>query len=188
VARRKSKTNRKTYKIKGSPEIIAKLQNCLWLCRIGNFSETESLAFINSGELGYFPQTKEEKEQNKFTPITIGVSTYYERKAEIESPEYQTHEMFKIFREEYVAELISRFKLFKELEARSFKALQSESDPHKQQLIINGMFRNSPYTTSLMDIIKNIIERKKMPFSGNPNVIKILEQKEKKKESIRMAE
>lgn len=153
---------------------LERLYNAIWICKIGNFNPTEALAFINSGELGYKKQTKQDAKEQRLVPVVISQATYYRYKKILESPEYQTREVFKIFREEYVSEVISRFKLFKRLEAMSLKALESEDDPHKRQLIINGIFRNSPYTTSLMDIIKQIVERNKMPFPKNPEVEKIL--------------
>ena len=156
---------------------IDRLHNAIWICKIGNFNETEALAFINSGEIGYEKKTIENENGTKsYKPIVVSASTYYRHKKTIESPEYQTKEVFKIFRDEYVSEIISRYKLFKSLEAKSLKALESESDAHKQQLIINGIFKNSPYTTSLMDIIKQIVERNKMPFPKNAEVEKILKQ------------
>lgn len=175
----KTAKTRKAFAIKKHPDVQRKLMDAIWMCKIGNFNYTEALAYINSGELGYFDQSDEEKKNNQHVPITIGQTTYYEYVKLVESPEYQTKEAFRIFREEYLAEIIKRFKLFQQLEAKSFKALEAEGDPHKQQLIINGIFRNSPYTTSLMDIIKKIIEKNKMPFPDNPEVKKILEQEKK---------
>ena len=163
---------------------IEKLKDCIWICRIGKFNDSEALAFINSGELGYLKQTEEDIKERRLKPKEVSLSTYYRYLKEVESAEYQTRELFKIFREEYMAEIISRFKLFKDLEAKSIRALEQEDDPHKKQLIINGIFRNSPYTTSLMDIIKQIIERNKMPFPKNPEVEKILEREKLKNKPI----
>ena len=160
-----------------SEEQTAKLHNAIWICKIGNFNLDEAMAFINSGELGYKKQTADDVKNQKLRPITVSLSTYYRNRRLIESPEHQTREVFKIFREEYVAEIISKFKLFKALEAKSIKALEEESNPHKRQLIINGIFRNSPYTLSLLDVIKQIVERNKMPFPKNPEVQKILVEK-----------
>ena len=171
------KKTRAAWKIADNPEVQKKLLDCLWITAVGRFSETEALAYINSGELGYYPQTKEEETEGKFTPITIGHTTYHEYKTVKEDPIYQTKEAVRLFRDEYIDKIISRFKMFEVLEAKSFKALESETQPHRQQMIINGMFRNSPYLTSLLDIIKQVIERNMMPFPDNPGVIKILEAK-----------
>lgn len=179
-----SKDEKRQSGRKFTDQEIAKLLDAIWICKIGNYNEAEALAFINSGEIGYQQQTKKDIEERSFRPITIGPATYYKYKAILESPEYQTKELFKIFREEYMSEIVSRFKLFKSLEAKSIRALEQEDDPHKKQLIINGIFKNSPYTTSLMDIIKKIIERNKMPFPENPEVKKILEKEKLKNKPI----
>lgn len=172
----KPKTPKMDRKLVIDDEMAERIYNAIWICKIGNLNPTEALAFINSGEIGYKKQTDEDIREKRFRPIEISESTYFRYKKQLESPEFQTKEVFKIFREEYLAEIVSRFKLFKRLEAKSMKALETEDDPHKQQLIINGIFRNSPYTTSLMDIIKQIVERNKMPFPKNAEVEKILQK------------
>lgn len=170
------KYKRTCLKIADHQELVERLFNAIWICRIGNFNETEALAFINSGELGCYEQTEQEIKDNVRTPITITRTTYYNYKSTLESTAYQTNHVFKLIREEFLTEIIQRFKLFKTLEAESLRALKQENDSYKKQLIINGIFKNSPYTTSLLDIIKSIVEHKKMPFPKNPEVQKILEQ------------
>jgi hypothetical protein len=167
---------RTSLRIADHKEITERLYHAIWICKFGRLSESESLDFINSGELGHYEQTEQEIKDDVSVPIKITRTTYYKYKSILESPEYQTKEAFKIFRDEYLTEIIQRFKLFQELEAESLKALQKEEDPYKKQLIINGMFRNSPYATSLMDTAYHMLKYKKMPFPENEGAQKILEE------------
>ena len=170
------KSKRISLKIADHKEIVERLYNAIWICKVGHFDETEALNFINSGELGYYEQTEQEIEDNVKVPIKITRTTYYNYKSTLESPGYQTKQVFNLIREEFMTEIIQRFKLFKALEAESLRALKNEEVPYKKQLIINGIFRNSPYTLSLLDVIKQIVERNKMPFPENIEVAKILEE------------
>lgn len=160
-------SKRTSLRISDHKEITERLYNAIWICKIGNLNESEALDFINSGELGFYEQNEQEIKDNVKVPIKITRTTYYKYKSALESPEYQTKEAFKLFRDEYVSEVIQRFKLLKELEAESLRALRKEEDPYKKQLIINGIFRNSPFTTSLMDTIHHILKHNKMPFPQN---------------------
>lgn len=169
-------SKRTSLRIADHKEITERLYNAIWICKVANLSETEALDFINSGELGFYDQTEQEIVNNVRVSIKITRTTYYKYKSILESPEYQTKQVFKLFRDDYVTEIIQRFKFFKMLESESFRSLKEETDPYKKQLIINGIFKNSPYTTSLLDIIKNIIDHNKMPFPKNIDVIKILEE------------
>ncbi|EPA06868.1 hypothetical protein [Candidatus Nitrosarchaeum limnium] len=169
-------SKRTSLKIADHKEISERLYNAIWICKVGNLSETEALDFINSGELGYYEQTEQEITNNVKVPITITRTTYYKYKSFLESPEYQTKQVFKLFRDEYVTEIIQRFKFFKTLEAESLRSLKQETDPYKKQLIINGIFKNSPFTTSLMDEVFHMLKYKKMPFSQNEQTQRILEE------------
>ena len=170
------KSKRTSLKIADHKEIVERLYNAIWICKVGHFNETEALDFINSGELGYYEQTEQEIKDNIKTPLKITRTTYYNYKSTLESPGYQTKQVFNLIREEFITEIIQRFKLFKALEAESLRALQKEEVPYKKQLIINGIFKNSPYTTSLLDIIKNILDHNKMPFPKNIEVAQIVEE------------
>jgi len=140
------------------------LLDLIWLCKMGNFTEEESLTFINSGELGFHKPSKNEKKESLKKPLTISHATYFRYVKIIESPSYLFEEIYKMVREEYISEIVKRWHLFHHLEAKSIRALNSEKDPLKQQLIINGIFKNSVYITSFMDIMRNIVERNKLPY------------------------
>ncbi len=160
-------SKRTSLRIADHEEIVERLYNAIWICKIGNLSEAEALDYVNSGELGHYEQTEQEIKNNVKVPIKITRTTYYKYKSILESPEYQTKQTFKLFRDEYVSEIIQRFKLFKTLEAESLRSLKQETDPYKKQLIINGIFKNSPFTTSLMDEAYHMLKYKKMPFFNN---------------------
>lgn len=169
-------SKRTSLRITDHKEISERLFNAIWICKVGNLSETEALDFINSGELGYYTQTEQEIINNVKVPIKITRTTYYKYKSILESPEYQTKQVFKLFRDDYVTEIIQRFKFFKMLEAESLRSLKKETEPYKKQLIINGIFENSPYATSLMDVVFQMLKYKKMPFPKNVEVQRILNE------------
>jgi len=146
-----------------NPEQKKKLFDLIWLCKIGNFSEEESLTFINSGELGYQKHIQNEKKKSIKKPLTISLATYYRYKKIIESSEYLFKEIYKMARAEYISGIVNRWHLYQHLEAESIRALNSEKDPLKQQLIINGIFKNSVYITSLMDTIRYTVEEHNLP-------------------------
>jgi len=85
---------------------MKRLYNAIWISKIGRLNETEALDFINSGELGYYQQTEQEIKDNVQFPIKITRTTYYKYKSTLESPEYQTKQVFKLFRDEYMTEIM----------------------------------------------------------------------------------
>lgn len=100
------KSKRTSLKIADHKEIVERLYDIIWICKVGYFNETEALDFINSGELGYYEQTEQEIKDNVKTPMKITRTTYYNYKSTLESHGYQTKQVFNLIREEFMTEII----------------------------------------------------------------------------------
>lgn len=156
------KDRKKKTVLKG--DVKERLISIISLCDAADLSEEESLALINNGNLGYKKRTSEQiKKKLNPEPLQITRPVYYKYKKNVRSPDFQRKYLYQYAREGFMKDCYKVKKLLEELMRRSFKNLLSEIDPVKNQQIINGITRNVIYYTNFDDVLKRMIEHKKIP-------------------------
>jgi len=156
------KTCKKKTILKG--EVKERLISIISLCDAADLSEKESLTLINNGSLGNQKRTQEHIEKGvKPEPLEITRPTYYKYKKIVSSADFQSKHLYQYAKAGFMKDCYKVKKLLDELMKRSFKNLLLETDPVKNQQIINGITRNIVYYTNFDDVLKRMIEHKKIP-------------------------
>jgi len=141
-----------------------RLISIISLCDAAGVSEQESMDLINGGALGYkrINHIKREKVREP-SPLKISRATYYKYKKKVRSLEFQKEYLYRCAGEGFLNKIYRVAIMLEELIHRSLKNLLLESDPLKNQQIINGITRNISYYTDFDSILKKMIEKNRIP-------------------------
>jgi len=134
--------------------------------------ETAAMAYLNSGVLGYTDedlikdgiQQRYDDGTPRKTPITISTGLYWKHRKKLEKPSEATKELYDVLNNTAPLDLIDMQHDIKSKLSELNKHILLEKDPMKLTYMINTYIRLLPFKSSYLDLIIDMVEKRKIPM------------------------